>query len=58
MRGERILADAGTMGWDWWGTLPAVRTVFFMDCIIRLSPEACSRTLVRSSGLDHRECKP
>ena len=36
------------------GNLPAVRTVFFMDCIIRLSPEACSRTLVRSSGLDHR----
>ena len=33
------------------GTLPAVRTVFCMDSIIRLSPEACSRTLVRSSGL-------
>ncbi len=39
-------------------TLPAVRTVFLMDCIIRLSPEACSRTLVRSSGLDHSGVRP
>jgi hypothetical protein len=30
---------------------PAVWTVFFMDAIIRLSPEACKRTLVRSNGL-------
>jgi len=21
MRGERVLAGAGTMGWDWWGDL-------------------------------------
>ena len=28
-----------------------MRTVFFMDDIIRLSPEACKRTLVRSNGL-------
>jgi hypothetical protein len=37
------------------GHLPAVRTVFLMDSIIRLSPEACKRTLVRSSGLGHRQ---
>src|SRR5216683_2025854 len=49
-------------GWGCWGGegeetgrggkgSPAVRTVFFMDSIIRLSPEACRRTLVRSNGL-------
>jgi hypothetical protein len=36
---------------------PAVRTVLLMDSIMRLSPEACRRTLVRSSGLGHREGK-
>ena len=31
--------------------LPAVRTVFRKLIIIPLSPDACNRTLVRSSGL-------
>jgi hypothetical protein len=30
---------------------PAVRTVFLMESTIRLSPDACRRTLVRSNGL-------
>ena len=30
---------------------PAVRTVFFSDAIIPLSPVACKRTFVKSSGL-------
>ena len=33
------------------GDSPAVWTVFFRLWIIRLSPDACKRTLVRSSGL-------
>ena len=33
------------------GRSPAVRIVFFILSIILLSPEACKRTLVRSSGL-------
>ena len=32
---------------------PAVLTVFRIDSIMRLSPDACSRTLVRSRGLSH-----
>jgi hypothetical protein len=34
-----------------------VRTVFFIDSIMRLSPEACRRTLVRSRGLVRRKDK-
>jgi hypothetical protein len=34
-----------------WKGSPAVRTVFLKDSIIRLSPDACRRTLVRSNGL-------
>ena len=48
----------GCNGGRWSGEgSPAVRTVFFIDSIMRLSPEACRRTLVRSSGLRRREGK-
>jgi hypothetical protein len=48
--GVKVKEGNGRARVGWKGS-PAVRTVFLKDSIIRLSPDACRRTLVRSNGL-------